>query len=137
MIVLVGLRTLKSKSTAYITCDGYYTGVSVFKEPKVENIPVAILAMYMQPVLIHPKSLGKCKELKLIDIDCRELLVYVAHTTNIAVTKNNKLSIAESFAANLPYFERETINLESTPFERVYKRFSLQNCLAAEENPYK
>ena len=127
---------MKSGNTAYLICDGYYTGVFSFAEQKIENVPVSILAMYIQPELINPKVLSKCKELKLIDIDCRELLVSLAHATNIETTKENKLKIAAGFVTNLPYFEKEVIDLTITPFEKVYRRFNLQNCLAAEENPY-
>ena len=126
---------MKSGRTAYLVCDGYYTGVFSFADQKIENVPISILAMYIQPEIIHPRVLGKCKELKLVDIDCRELLVCLAHSTNIEITKANKLKIAAGFVSNLPYFEKEVIDLSVTPFEKVYRRFNLQNCLAAEENP--
>ena len=127
---------MRSGSTAYITCDGYFTGVTVLEGNGVENIPIAILAMYIEPKLIHPKALAKCGRLKLIDVDCREMLISLSHISNIVIGKN-KNAIARQFVSSLPYFEKEIIDLESTPFERVYRRFNLQNCLAAEENPYK
>jgi hypothetical protein len=136
MLVLAGARSLKSGNTAYITCDGYYTGVFAFPDQKAENIPTAILAMYMQPTVVHPRVLGKCKLIRLIDVDCREMLIFLAHSTNIVITKENKLKIAAGFVSSLPYFEKEVIDLSVTPFESVYRRFNLQNCLAAEENPY-
>ena len=135
MLTLVGMKTLKSGKTAYVTCDGYFTGVTVLDDVKTENIPIAILTMYIEPKLVHPKALSKCGILKLIDVDCREMLISVSHITNIRVG-DNKISIARQFVSNLPFFEKETIDLNSTPFEKVYRRFNLQNCLAAEGSPY-
>lgn len=90
--------------------------------------------MFMSPDIPRVSMFKKSEWIKLVDIDCQQILTYLAHCTNIKY-QDCKIDIARNFVKNMPYFEREVIDMKVTPYEKVYERFKLYDCLS-EGSPY-
>jgi len=129
MHVLVGKRKInKPQGIVYVTCDGLFTTSIKMAEDLTENIPIAILSMYIEPELIPIKALKKSETIWVIDIDCRELLIKLALITNTRI--ENKIQSARDYAAHMPYFEIQKYDMKLTRFQDIYEKYHLQNCLA-------
>jgi hypothetical protein len=129
MHVLVGKRkVLKPQGFVYVTCDGFFTTSIKMTEDRAENIPIAILSMYIEPELLPIKALKKSETILVIDIDSRELLIKLALITNTRI--ENKIQSARDYAARMPYLEIQKYDMQVTRFQDIYERYNLQNCLA-------
>jgi hypothetical protein len=109
--------------------DGNFTGLCKVDTESPADIPTAVICMYLSPDLPRVSMFKKCDWIKLVDLDCQQLLTTVSHCTNIRY-QDCKVNIARNFAKNMPYFERETIDMSTTAYETVYKRFKLYDCLS-------
>jgi hypothetical protein len=129
MQILLGKKRLsKSTGVVYITCDGYFTTAVRMDDDRSENVPTAILCMYIEPKVISVKALASAETIFVIDIDCRELLTNLALVTNTRI--EDKIYTARQFAGLMPYFEIKKYDMHTTPYSAIYERYGLQNCLA-------
>jgi hypothetical protein len=128
MLILVGRKRIRT-GTVYMCSDGNFTGLAKVETESPEDIPIAAICMYLSPDMPRVSMFRKAEWIKLVDLDCQQLLTTVSHCTNIRY-QNNKVAIARHFAKNMPYFERETIDMATTAFETVYKRFKLHDCIS-------
>jgi hypothetical protein len=128
MLILVGKKRIRT-GTVYMTTDGYFTGLIKVSEELPCDIPTAVLCMYMSPELPRVSMFKKAEWIKLVDLDCQQILTWLAHSTNIRY-EDKKIEIARNFVLNMPYFERETIDMRTTSFETFYRRFKLHECLS-------